>query len=274
MSSLLINRAKTLFTTSLSLKWAFCFVLPTMGNREMVMVKQWLAKYGLFIQINSTNGPHCLEEFDFLPFSGHAVSLSGARLQRAGPLSTVLRVWNWVLLQIKPWERTTERNLGWEMKKRRKKEEEKVLRGNCRPQLPPLPDTPTCHMHLLICTVWRYRTVRPLGEALTCCNFHLQRFIASPGSWKFLPALHPEMVSSVSMMSRMTNLCFESADRFSTVPVSTASLSERQLWTCRSDSHLHPCLSQRYCYHGSHFIQIRTVVFFAHTGFSNTTRCN
>lgn len=27
-----------------------------------------LAKHGLFIRLNSPNGPHCLEEFDFLPF--------------------------------------------------------------------------------------------------------------------------------------------------------------------------------------------------------------
>lgn len=70
-------------------------------------LKQWLAKYGLFIRLNSANGPHCLEEFDFLPFCVHAMSLSGAHSQPAKTLSTALRVCvrDWVLPQIKPCER-------------------------------------------------------------------------------------------------------------------------------------------------------------------------
>lgn len=64
---------------------AFIFLCPTAGNRGDGGWNCGLAKYGLFSRLNSTNGPHCLEEFDFLPFCVRALSLTRAGHQPTQP---------------------------------------------------------------------------------------------------------------------------------------------------------------------------------------------
>ncbi len=85
LASLLIIVAKTLFSQLFFLLNKLLFVSGRQWVTGRWWRKQWLAKYGPLIRLNSTNGPHCLKEFDFLPFCVHAVSLSGARLQQRGP---------------------------------------------------------------------------------------------------------------------------------------------------------------------------------------------
>lgn len=85
------------FFKNFLLNEAFIFLCPTARNWGDGGWNCGLAKYGLFSRLNSTNGPHCLEEFDFLPFCVRALSLTRAELQPTKPLSTAVRVWNWAI---------------------------------------------------------------------------------------------------------------------------------------------------------------------------------
>lgn len=86
---------------------SFYFSLADNGETGRWWQKQWLPKYGPFIWLNSTNGPHCLEESYFGVLRARCVLLWGPGAARKALINSAqgVELRNSVLPQIKPRKR-------------------------------------------------------------------------------------------------------------------------------------------------------------------------